>query len=270
MTSDPHASGGPALVGDLDSLPADAELARGLVAAHRRAALSTLTPDGAPFGSVVSYLADDTGSPVVCISSMAEHTVNLHCSPRASVLVTEPVPDGADPLAYSRVTLLGVMLPFEVTTEMRSAFLSAHPGAGVYVDFPDFSWWRLEVTSARYVGGFGHMSWVTGDVYAAADPDPISPQYRPIAEHLDDDHADTLLDYAQVLVGIPDAVAATTAGVDRGGLTLYVTTSGGSCMARVAFAQPASTADEVRVATIELARLARERRARSTNSTMGS
>ena len=38
---------------------------------------------------------------------MAEHTQNAMRDPRASLLVTEPVPDGADPLASGRVTLLG-------------------------------------------------------------------------------------------------------------------------------------------------------------------
>lgn len=262
MAVDPHATGGPPLVGDLDSLPADAESARGLVAAHRRASLSTLTADGAPFGSVVSYAADGDGCPVVCVSSLAEHTMNMTRHPRVSMLVSEATPETADPLAASRVTLMGVMLPFDASADVRASYVRVNPWATRYVDFPDFSWWRLEPTSVRYVGGFGHMSWVGGEEYAAAEPDPIVPGARPIAEHLDDDHADTLLDYARFLVGIPDAVSASTAGVDRRGLTLYVVTERGSCMARVAFPAPALTSDDVRSATVALARQARGRQRR--------
>ena len=43
------------------------------------------------------------------VSLMAEHTQNAIRDPRASLLVTEPVPDGADPLASGRATLLGLL-----------------------------------------------------------------------------------------------------------------------------------------------------------------
>ena len=38
----------------------------------------------------------------------------------------------------------------------------------------NFAFFRLEPTSMRYVGGFGRMSWVTADAYAAAEPDPLA------------------------------------------------------------------------------------------------
>ena len=67
------------------------------------------------------------------------------------------MPDGDDPLAAARVTLVGTLVPFDVTVraEFRDQYLAAHPGAAFYVDFPDFSWWHLEPSSVRYVGGSG-------------------------------------------------------------------------------------------------------------------
>ena len=65
---------GPPIAGDPSSFPIDAELSRTLVAANRMATLSTLTAAGYPYGSVVSYAADDVGQPIVLISEMAEHT----------------------------------------------------------------------------------------------------------------------------------------------------------------------------------------------------
>jgi putative heme iron utilization protein len=258
--SDPHAEGGPAIAGDVSSFPHDAEYARTLVAAQRRGHLATLTADGFPFGSVVSYVDDASGRPVVCISAMAEHTINAKRDPRASLLVATDVPDGDDPLAAARVTLVGTLVPFEsVERLLRDQYLAAHPGAGFYVDFPDFSWWRLEPSAVRYVGGFGHMSWVGADDYANSRPDPIAPSETAIRTHLDEDHADVLVDYAKAYAGLADATSARTAGVDRYGVTLWVTTPSGGRTARIAFDEPATTVDDVRAATVTLARRARLR-----------
>ncbi|MGH9136087.1 MAG: pyridoxamine 5'-phosphate oxidase family protein, partial [Acidimicrobiales bacterium] len=73
------------------------------------AALSTLMADGSgiPFGSVIAFATGARGDPTFCISELAEHTRNLHADPRASLLVTETLPEGADPLALGRVTLIG-------------------------------------------------------------------------------------------------------------------------------------------------------------------
>src|SRR4029453_12594146 len=70
-------------------------------------------PAGYPFGSVVSFGLADDGDPLFFVSLMAEHTQNAMRDPRGSLLVTEPVPDGADPLASGRVTLLGLLAPID-------------------------------------------------------------------------------------------------------------------------------------------------------------
>ena len=36
-----------------------------------------------------------------------------------------------------------------------------------------YGFWRLEIERCRFVGGFGHMSWVPTDVYKTAKVDPI-------------------------------------------------------------------------------------------------
>ena len=107
---------------------------------------------------------------------MAEHTQNAIRDPRASLLVTEPVPDGADPLASGRVTLLGVLSTGGRRRPCRRAgpVPRGQPAAAYYIDFGDFTFYRLEVESIRYVGGYGRMSWVDAARYAAAEPDPLA------------------------------------------------------------------------------------------------
>jgi hypothetical protein len=149
-----------------------AELAWRLVAGTNRGTLSTvgLDPPGYPFGSVATYALDQQGRPVVCMSTLAPHTQNVAADPRASLLVAEPVADGTDPLDAGRATLVGDLLPVpgEERAAIRDMFLAANPAAAGYVDFGDFGFWRLEVRSVRWVGGYGRMSWVNVEEFSAA------------------------------------------------------------------------------------------------------
>src|SRR6476619_822368 len=116
--------------------PSHAERCRTLVASASRGALSTLAADpaGYPYGSVASFGLDDRGNPLFFVSLMAEHTQNAMRDPRASLLVTEPVPDGADPLASGRVTLLGLLssVAGDDRPVARDRYLAANPSAAYY------------------------------------------------------------------------------------------------------------------------------------------
>jgi hypothetical protein len=201
--------------------PSHAERARTLVAAQSRGALSTiaLRPAGTPFGSVVTYGLDKSGWPCFFVSTMAEHTHNLDADARASLLVVEDTPEGADPLASGRVTLLGtagaVTDPDE-RAAARSAYLAANPAA-FYVDYGDFRCVRLAVTEIRYVGGFGRMSWVDAQSYAAARADPLWAHASGIIGHMNADHADSLVTLCHHDAGRTDVMAASMTAVDRYG-----------------------------------------------------
>ena len=75
---------------------------------------------------------------------------------------------------------------------------------------------------------------------------------------LNADHAASLVAMAQTLGGYPDATAALCTDLDRYGLDLRVTCPRGIAYTRVGFAQPIDSADELRSATAELARVARQ------------
>ncbi len=186
--------------------PTHAERARTLTANSNRGVLSTvaLDPAGYPFGSVATYAIDDTGRPIVFVSTMAEHTRNATADPRASLIVTEPFPEGSDPLAAGRVTLIGDLLQVagDERPAVRDQYLAANPASGYYIDFGDFSFWRLEVRSVRYVGGYGRMSWVEAADYATAVADPLAGEAATgILEHMNADHGDSLVLMARVLGG---------------------------------------------------------------------
>ena len=238
------------IAGDPASFPSDAELARTLIAAHFQAALSTLTEQGWPYGSSVSYAVNWRGcSNPADLGHGRAHGERLH-DPRASMLFVATTPEGADPLSSARLTLVGVLERLEEPGAERSAYLDAHPHAAYYADFTDFGFWRLEVERCRYVGGFGHMSWVDAAQFAAAAPDPIVDVAAGVIEHMNDDHPDANLTFAQVLAGLDTATGATMVGVDRYGVTLQVTTPNAPRLARVPFDEPLSRPDQARGAVV--------------------
>ena len=50
----------------------------------------------------------------------------------------------------------------------RAIYLARHANSKYWVDFEDFSFYRLEVVDVYYVGGFGVMGWVAASDYTSA------------------------------------------------------------------------------------------------------
>jgi hypothetical protein len=113
------------------------------------------------------YGLDDHANPVFLISTMAMHTQNVQADARSSLLVTQPDTIG-DPLGASRVTLLGNTLPVPVpeVARARELYLARHANSKYWVDFDDFSFYRMQVVDVYYVGGFGVMGWLANAVAA--------------------------------------------------------------------------------------------------------
>lgn len=250
---DPHRDGGMDLQPSV-ARPSHAERVRTLVHGAGSALLSTIArdPAGYPFGSLVTFLIDAGGSPWVLVSTMAEHTRNAQADTRASMLVTEQAASGVDPLALGRVSLVGDLTPQTPTASLRAAFLERHSGARVYVDFPDFGWWKLDVRAIRYVGGFGRMSWVEADEYAVAEPDPIAPFADGIVAHMNADHADSHVMLIHHVVGRTDVTSAVMTGVDRLGCDLDAQSPRGTLPLRLPFPSPVTSAAQVRTTLVAM------------------
>jgi hypothetical protein len=242
-----------------ETRPSAAEQARTIAAATNAATLATLTADGDPWASYVAYGLLG-GMPVLCVSTLAEHGRNLAGDPRASLSIVAASSD-TDPLAGSRITLAGLVTrpEGEERDAARAAYLAAVPAGRYYLDYSDFSLWVLRVARVRWVGGYGRMDSTTGDEYAAAAPDPVTPASAGAIVHLNDDHAGALAAMARAFGGYPDTETAVCAGIDRYGLDLRVHTPRGVAYTRVGFPARLDSADQLRSATAALARAAAER-----------
>lgn len=241
--------------------PTHAERARTLAQQARSGALATIArdPAGFPFASLVTVAIDQRGRPIFLISELAEHTQNLVQREDASVLLAEAMDPARSPLSLGRMTLLGPCrrVPAEERDEARATFLGAQPDAAYYADFKDFSFYRLEPTALRYVGGFGRMSWVTVADYLAAEPDPLAPSAAGILQHMNDDHGEAVLAYARGLARVLDATAATMTAVDRYGFELTAVTPRGPKSIRLGFEGEVKDSNEVRKAMVSLVKEAR-------------
>jgi len=242
--------------------PTHAERARTLVGSQSTATLSTLSvdPQGFPYGSFVTFALDGE-APVFLISRLAEHTKNLLREPRCSLMVAE-LGQGGDPLANGRVTLVGrceELASDEAAGSAREAFLARHPNASYYVDFDDFSFWRLAVESIRYIGGYGRMSWVEEPAWSSSEADPIAASAGRIIAHMNDDHADTMQLYCRAFSKATDTTEARMTGVDRYGFEMSATTGEGPRPIRLAFDEPVVSSGDIRKALVSLANAARDK-----------
>jgi putative heme iron utilization protein len=249
-----HAYTGPALP-QLPE-PSHAERVRTLVSLTSVATLATMSQKNAgfPFGSLMPYALDYEGRPLFLISNMAMHTQNLKAAPQASLFVAQTSGDG-DPLGAARATLVGLTGPVPETeiAFAREQYLARHENSRYWVDFADFSFYRLQPIDIYFVGGFGVMGWVSAEDYAGASPDPLATSGPGIIAHMNADHGPAMILLAQVHSGI-EATEATMTSVDRLGFYLRLKTPQGLKGIRVNFLREVANAQGVREVLVEMVR----------------
>lgn len=245
-------------MGDHDN---PARLARSLIRRAPTAALATALPerDGPggppwPFASLVLSAADHDGTPLLFLSSLAEHSRNISVDDRISLLF-----DGTggleDPLTGARLTLLGQA---RISEEIRhrKRFLARHPSAEAYAEFTDFSVYSIEPTRAHLVAGFGRIDWIAAsDVLLDAETVcALADAEADIVTHMNEDHADAIALYATALLGRAGGAWRMT-GIDADGCDLWRDGE----LTRLDFPAPISTRKEARETLVRLAEEARGR-----------
>ncbi len=239
--------------------PSHAERARTLLYLERIGSLSTQSrkQPGFPFGSLMPFAIDGEGRPLFLISTMAMHTQNLVADPHASLLVTQPDASG-DPLGAARVTVVGTVetVPDGEIASVRELYLSRYENSKYWVDFKDFSFYRMQVVDVYYVGGFGVMGWVSAQEYAQAQPDPLADHAAGILSHMNADHHEALILLSRTVAGI-EAEQATMTAVDRLGFHVRLKTAEGMRGTRIPFPREAGTPGEARKVLVEMVQRAR-------------
>lgn len=138
--------------------PAAIAEAKALLGGATYAALATLEPgSGNPQASRVGLSTLPDGTPILIASGLTAHGGALEADPRCGLLVGE-VGKG-DPLAHPRLMLTcraeAIAAGSPDAALARARYLATHPKAALYVDLPDFRFYRLAVERGSYNGGFG-------------------------------------------------------------------------------------------------------------------
>lgn len=241
-------------------LPVDDDarrLARDLLRQARHGALATLDPaDGTPLATRTALATDMDGAPVFLTSTLSAHTQALLADARCSLLLGEP--GKGDPLAHPRLTVSGsarrIAGDDPARARLKRRYLARHPKAELYVDFADFSFWRLEITRASLNGGFGRAYAMTpADVLSdMGGLDGLLDIEGGAVAHMNEDHADAVELYARAFCKAPPGPWR-LAGLDPEGLDLVL----GDRVERLWFDTPLKSAEEMRPRLVQLARDAR-------------
>ena len=231
--------------------PFDARLAaKKLLREARSGALATLMAGaGEPYCSLVNVASAPDGAPLLLLSKLAVHTKNIRADSRVSLMLDER--KEGDPLQGARVMLMGRLAATEVPSA-RTAYLRRQPEAEMFAGFADFSFYRMAVSRAHLVAGFGRIVDLTAhDVLTAGAEALIDAEADAIA-HMNADHAEACRLYATKLLGGPNGDWKCV-GIDPEGIELQQ----GRLALRLFFPQRVTAPGPLRAVLKDLAEKAR-------------
>jgi putative heme iron utilization protein len=219
--------------------------ARQLLRQCRYASLATLTPDGAPFASLVAMSSDASGAPLLLLSDLARHSANIAGDARVSLLLDGT--DGAfERLTGSRLTLTGRLDVCARDDDLQRRYLAQHPEAPMLLEMSDFCFYRMTVKVGHLVAGFGRIDNVAADdlLVASVLVRELAAIEQGAMAHMTNDHADAIA----LLSG--SAEPSRLVAVDSDGMSLVA----GSRPVRVMFPERLETASQLRTAIAKVVR----------------
>ena len=223
--------------------------ARTLVRRAWKAALGTIDrTTGHPHTSLVTVATEPDGTPLLLLSGLALHTMNLKQDSRASLLI-EGTGAGSNVLAGERVTVIGSAAA-TADPIARARFLARHPSAETFANFADFAFHRLQIARAHFVGGFGRIVELEAHelLIPTGDAEALIAAEAQLVSQLNEVHSDALqLLAAQVGNAAPGRWRLV--GIDPDGLDLALADHA----VRLPFGHRVRTAGEARRAIMALA-----------------
>jgi heme iron utilization protein len=232
-----------------------AAAAKKLLREGRSGALATLMAgSGDPYCSLVNVASHSDASPILLISRLALHTRNILADNRVSLMLDERA--AGDPLEGARIMLAGRAeeAAGDQADILRRRYLNAHPSAEVFVDFKDFSFFRIVPSAAHLVAGFGRIIDLTPAQFLTdiGDAGELLEAEQGAVEHMNEDHREAMNLYATRLLGADSADWACT-GCDPDGMDMQA----GTATLRLDFPERVTNGTALRKMLVRLAGEAR-------------
>ena len=149
---------------------------------------------GFPFGSLVTYCVNYNGRPIIYISSIAEHTINLNKNKKCSLTIVKT--NNKDIQASERLTLLckSKKIGKNRLKKTSEKYFRIFPEALNYKNFHNFEIYELEIVKIRYIGGFGKIFWFNKNIFITKNAFDEEIE-KSIIKHMNEDHLSSMIKY---------------------------------------------------------------------------
>jgi len=137
---------------------------------------------------------------------------------------------------------------------LRRRYLNAHPSAEAFIEFKDFSFFRIVPSNAHLVAGFGRIIDLKPNQFLTdiSDAAGLLEAEQGAVEHMNEDHREAMNLYATKLLGAGSADWICT-GCDPDGLDMQA----GAATLRLDFPERVTSGTELRKMLVRLAGEAR-------------
>lgn len=159
-----------------------------------------------PFGTLVTYLLNESGEPYMLLANNAAHTRNLLNNPKVALYAQNPKSPGQK---GARVTLVGEIQKITSASELKDC-------KDFYADrFPDqaqplederferfFSMYKIVLKDIYYVSGFGVTTcWVAPGEFCKAEADPLAVFSQELLDDWNENRQEDYQSLAQAFFG---------------------------------------------------------------------
>ena len=149
--------------------------------------------EGYPFGSFITYITDRDRSVIIFASNLAEHTTNIKKNSKSCFTIFS-IKDHENKQDIPRMSLMGDFNKVDKSRreELKQKLKKHLPESDLYLELPDFNFYKMSVTSIRWIGGFGKIGWLNNDSWLKKDLEWI-PAEKEIIEHMNQDHSKSII-----------------------------------------------------------------------------
>ena len=232
---------------DMQSGEQHARSARDLLAGTFHGVISSHSSEleGYPFGSVVPFVLDGDGMPLMLLSHLAQHSRNLERRPQCGLTVVE-TGDG-DIQQLSRLSAIGDVTSGATEDDMQRYFRH-FPQTRAYHSELGFRFFRFRPIRFHWNAGFATARWFGPDRILRGNPFGGDEEER-LLGRLNSEHPETLSRILMQQMKLDADAAFTTVGIDSEGMNLRVDEH----LVRIAFPHDVSSPDQIQKTVAEMA-----------------